>query len=751
MAKLESKLRLRRRQRQQPPMSQADAAEAYIAAGARLVLLDQGKKPIRDDWPNLTIKDGKLWRVNPMAGIGLHHGPSGTCALDIDNYPLAATLFAERGLDLEALLNAGLRCTGNPTRAKAFYRVPEGVKLELHKVALALDKEKPKQRTTVFELRAGHGCQDVLPPSLHRPNRRYIWTDDTAGNIFNLSIDEWPEVPKELLAHWAAFNRGFWVPEWADKTATAYRKGTGLEDPELRTIAEVFNREVGLAEVLERNGYKPAGVGRWCSPLSTTGQAGVVEFTPGLVYDHHGSSLLAQERQHDHCVHDALDCMRILEQDNDWAASKDAALAELKQLGITVPLPTNEEDTAKLEDWVNEDLEQKSARLYQKAFIEDPPAPPMLIEGFVPCDAWGVVGPGGSGKTRIVMNLMVRMALGWPIFEDDKEPREPIKCVYVSGEDDSLRILYRLRVLCDGMMLNDAQRRLLAQNLIIEDWAGTARRLIRFDNKKRDLVVTSWAKGLIEKYRGEGIKWVHIDPTSNLGPGEQHGNDGMSLLMILGQRISRELGTGGVDRASVGFTHHVSKEVARRGVVDQHSGRGGAAFSDNGRGQLNMVVHKDERDGPMCPVHLDNPRDIEARRVIRIHVTKLNDDGFFEEPYWAVADERMPHFIRFHKPIRVEERAEVEANRERVQMRQLLRFVYHWNTATQGGPPTARKVAEAKDDKLGFGKHKREELINKARKEGLLEDAPLPKAQQHGRRKEALRVTETGQAYAFEP
>ena len=100
-------------------------------------------------------------------------------------------------------------------------------------------------------------------------------------------------------------------------------------------------------------------------------------------------------------------------------------------------------------------------------------------------------------------------------------------------------------------------------------------------DKTGNLEITPWVDGLVRKYHEQGIRLATFDPAVFFRAGERFINDGEASLMQAARRISVGLGD-----AATGFIHHVSKVVAREGLVDQHAGRGGSAFADNSRGLL---------------------------------------------------------------------------------------------------------------------------------------------------------------------
>ena len=92
-----------------------------FSARQRTISERLGKKPITD----LNLFDHN--------GIGLIHGLSGTCTLDIDNIEHSQIALAAIGVDLSQLMRDGVRIeSGRMNRSKLIYRAPVGVELKRH-------------------------------------------------------------------------------------------------------------------------------------------------------------------------------------------------------------------------------------------------------------------------------------------------------------------------------------------------------------------------------------------------------------------------------------------------------------------------------------------------------------------------------------------------------------------------------------------------------------------------------------------
>lgn len=163
----------------------------YVEFGWKLCALEKRQKG--PTYPN--------WQLNPIDaeiadgidGAGLLHALSGTACLDIDRLDIARDWLANRGVDLDGLLEAKDAVqisSGTPNRAKLLF-----------KMKIPLRTFKPAN--SGLELRcatlSGTSTQDVLPPSVHPSGRKYEWKfgEPLLGDWSSL-----PAIPAALKAAW---------------------------------------------------------------------------------------------------------------------------------------------------------------------------------------------------------------------------------------------------------------------------------------------------------------------------------------------------------------------------------------------------------------------------------------------------------------------------------------------------------------------------------------------------------------------
>ena len=294
-----------------------EAAISYDSQGFKLCLV-KGKKPFQDKWEQNPVTDFNLFDLH---GIGLIHGLSGTCTLDIDNIEQSTIALSACGVDLAALMAEGVRIeSGRENRSKLLFKAPVGVELKRH--ALNWTKQdNPKESDVVFELRGGF-TQDVLPPSIHPDTEQpYFWV----GDYKNI-----PELPLELLNIWTQWDIAKdvlksacpWHIEKEDYKAQSAPVRVFNSDND---VIGTFNKRMPLVNILSNYGYKRITKTRMLSPHSKSKLAGCILLSgEGVdkVYIHHASDPLG-----DGYAHTAFGVYLYYQHNNDLKkAVKEAAL-----------------------------------------------------------------------------------------------------------------------------------------------------------------------------------------------------------------------------------------------------------------------------------------------------------------------------------------------------------------------------------------------------------------------------------------
>jgi hypothetical protein len=268
-----------------------DVVYDYCAKlGWYLVAIPAGTKgPTSFGWqkPEKCLSDPDAARdhfiSNPTFNVGLLHSASGTVSLDIDDVENTKIIFAELGLDYDGIMASAPRIIGRSDRAKAIFKAPHNG-LTAKKISWPVAGD-PRKTEVVFELRAG-SVQDVLPPSIHPDTGQpYQW----AGKSIWEGL---PDLPHELVVLWEQWDK--FRPQLQDMCP--WRPVKDFQPPRKvrpkgdgTSVIEAFNSSANMDELLQRFGYRPTSRGRYLSPNSSSGLAGVILFDDGRAYSHHAS------------------------------------------------------------------------------------------------------------------------------------------------------------------------------------------------------------------------------------------------------------------------------------------------------------------------------------------------------------------------------------------------------------------------------------------------------------------------------
>lgn len=360
----------------------------------------------------------------------------------------------------------------------------------------------------------------------------------------------------------------------------------------------------------------------------------------------------------------------------------------------------------------------EASRVRDDLFDSPPKAPPMIIDGFLPCDAGMLVGPGSLGKTTFKLVEAVHLILGKPFLGCRVNRAGGV--LIITAEDSRSRLEYRLHQVMGAMDLDLLERQRVLKNIYFEDTRQGTPRLIAAD-KGGNLVRTKVGEAIVKVYEGEGLAQVVIDPAVYFGPGERFVNDGEAELMRTCRLIGMDL------NAAVCAVHHVGKASAREKTHDQYAGRGGSAGADNARFIHAMVVH--EAGTIMAPPSID-PAAIAAKRVLRLHVAKISDAPPQVDPFWLV---RNGWAFEHHADCPFDERT-----RETREIEELAAFLRRRFGEGVKYSKTALKTAY-KELGAGWRRDQVASRIDAGLQRGLLLEVDLPPDECQGGRKTYLR------------
>lgn len=374
----------------------------YIEHGWLLVPIPPGQKgpsgAASKGWQKLEncVSDP----ATALRSAGLAHAYSGTCAIDVDNYPVAAAWLAERGVDLDELFaapDAVQISSGRTNRGKLLYALSE----PLASKKVAKDENKKDALDFRCATAAGFTAQDVLPPSIHPDTGNpYRW-------VYDDMIVDWrslPMIPEVLHT--------IWLSELATSADLTVVPDKGAEVHELRELLThhdpSMSREewvrVGMAIHHETDG-------------SAEGLA---------IWDHWsaGSNKYVG-------VGDLQNCWRSFH-DTPNAVT----VGYLRQGTIASPEEFPHVDTAtpaEVDPWAKvEQQKRERFKLTPVGEIAAREPPDWLVEGMVPkADLAMMFGAPGSGKSFVALDLAFSVATGFTWF-NKKVEKGPV--VWIAAE-----------------------------------------------------------------------------------------------------------------------------------------------------------------------------------------------------------------------------------------------------------------------------------------------------------------------------
>lgn len=282
-------------------------------------------------------------------------------------------------------------------------------------------------------------------------------------------------------------------------------------------------------------------------------------------------------------------------------------------------LPLDEEELAEQRISAALSFKWETHALKRDEFINRPPPKEFIVEGFLPKARTAFIGRGGLGKTMLLLYEGLHVAAGKQLYGEFDVLR-PGKVLILTAEEERPLLVRRAAALLDELDWEEEEKLQAFESIAVHDVSAKIPRLIT-QSKAGEFVVSRYVSDLIDGYAGIGLSWLIIDPTAAFGMNEQAMNDSAVAIMEAGARMVEGL------NACVTFVHHTSKEGARLGIADAHSGRGGSAFGDASRASRvltprndaagnsydaltktsRLTVHfvKNSYSAPLEPLHLD--------------------------------------------------------------------------------------------------------------------------------------------------
>lgn len=435
---------------------------------------------------------------------GLAHAYSGTCAIDVDDYPNARDWLAARGVDLDALLldpRSVQIHSGRMNRCKLLYTLntPLASKQIKHDDAAMIDFR--------CATAAGLTVQDVLPPSMHPDTGSpYEWkyADDLIGDWHDL-----PPLPEEL--------KTIWLQEIGDPFLYIDNiPEKGAAPDELRTLLMQhdpnMNRDewikVGMAIHHETDGSME-GLHLWdeWSSKATDKYTGIdgLKVCWRSFHDTPGAVTVGMLRQGAVATLDDFDVIEEAAEEDPWSAAAKAKVEKFE--------------------------------LVQVADVAKRPPPKWLIKDVLPKqDLAMLFGESGSGKSFVALDIAFAIATG---FDWNGLPTEQHPVVWIAAE-------------AAGSMRNRTKAYAQARGIELENadlWVI---------GETPSLMNTEESVALAEAVRVKKPGLIIVDTlaAASIGANENSGED---MNIVIGACRMLHETTG----ALVMLIHHTGKDLSR--------------------------------------------------------------------------------------------------------------------------------------------------------------------------------------------
>jgi regulatory protein RepA len=194
-------------------------------------------------------------------------------------------------------------------------------------------------------------------------------------------------------------------------------------------------------------------------------------------------------------------------------------------------------------------------------YSQTPPPFDFILPAFLLGTVGLMIGPGGSGKSMLALQLAHSVATGQSGLGIECGPT-PARVVILNGEDPAQVIHHRAHAI--GTRLSASERIEADENLKIYECVGSIKNI--FDEE--------FLQATIKKCTDARL--VIIDTLRRFHAGEENDNGQMSALIGRLEMIAKQTG------AAVLAIHHVGKQ-SNDPKAPAQSGRGASALTDNSR------------------------------------------------------------------------------------------------------------------------------------------------------------------------
>ena len=543
-------------------------AQDYVSAGFKLCAIrPKSKGPYQKNWGDLTLDTEHLEQGE---GLGLIHGRSGTCVVDIDDMAKAEPYFLACGINIEAFLSApdAVQINSNRSnRAKLLYKVPAGQLLPTH-----------KRLHDGFEFRCaarnGNAMQDVLPPSIHpETNLPYRWDGD--GSFSNI-----PELPKAIFDLWLSLGT-------LDNIGNAKNRiKSDLETLDPMTAERWSDIKSALGAIPSDDRDIWVMVGMALQPYDNGRELWEAWSSKSAKYDANGT---------DHIWH-SFDPVKVTYRSIFELATKYYGWVNPK-LGVSKSAQEAQRTEAEfIAEQQNPSGDVGTSVDFSTAHEDDPEllfyVDKWLPQGQVTLFA----GHGGGGKSFAAMTLAVHVALG---IDFGDLPVTQAITYFFSAEDNQQQIRKRVKAICknlkyaDGTQVHPAH---LIDKLIVQDVTEIIPVLYKQG-------VTAVLARVAEQVRRLRAELVIVDNASDAFDGDEiRRNEVKGFIQALRMHLA---GCGGSEEdvqargedayaGAVLLLTHTNKASANSMSEEDYSGS--TAWHNSARSRLSLVPDKEKDD-----------------------------------------------------------------------------------------------------------------------------------------------------------
>lgn len=268
-------------------------------------------------------------------------------------------------------------------------------------------------------------------------------------------------------------------------------------------------------------------------------------------------------------------------------------------------------------------LDWDSLGLDVEGFLRtDPPPAEWVFRDFLRAGTvGGIIARGGSGKSRLLLHMMLALAAGKPF--GPFAPAGARRVLYLCGEDPQDVLHERIHAIARGMGLWDnplSQRDILA-NFRAVSLQGTGCAMIG-KSATGNLATTEFHEWLCASLESMGrVDLVVVDPMSRFFCGDENDNAHGTAFISALEAIAKRAG------CAILFAHHSSKSAVSSGNIKENTGRGASAIFDGARAMLSMG-HRDAEDlGVACQGGKD-------QGFIELAMTKANYGPLWSKPFF---------------------------------------------------------------------------------------------------------------------